>query len=81
MGGDFVVYVSVMRVVRVRIASDVNDRRPRNIYRRWAEDLLKGGQVHACQCPECRIRVEGLFGVAYGWQDPGTLMGSSRGKT
>ena len=49
MGGDFVVYyVSVARVVCVImiIARNINDRRPRNIYSRWSEEVLES-QFHA----------------------------------
>ena len=39
---DYVVYVSVMRM---RIASDIGDRRPRDLYRGWSQlgqELLHG---------------------------------------
>ena len=36
-------------IVRVGIASHVDNRRPRNIYCRWSEEIL--GQFHACECP------------------------------
>ena len=39
MGGEFV-YVPV---VRVGMPSKAGNRRSRNLYRRWSEELLEGG--------------------------------------
>ena len=48
VGGEIVVYVSVV-YIRVPL-SNVGNRRPRNLYRRWSEQLFEGGQFHAWSC-------------------------------
>ena len=56
MGGDFVVYVPI---VRVRVAlSNVDERGVRDRHKRWSQGFLAGGLVHGCGCPECEV--EGL---------------------
>ena len=48
MGGDLVQVIHRdVSVVGERMAGNVGNRRPRNIYRRWSEELLEGGQFHA----------------------------------
>jgi len=49
MAGDYVVYISV---VRVRVASNLSDRSSRNLHRRWSQELLDDGEFHGCECPE-----------------------------
>ena len=49
--------------MRVRIASNVGDRRPPNIYGRWFEELLEGGQSHVASVVgmQSKIRNEGAM--------------------
>jgi len=55
VGGDFIVYdVSVVRD-DVRIPSNVDERRARDLYGGWSQGFLAGGPLHGCECPERQV--------------------------
>ena len=55
IGGDPIQVVNVS-MVRVRIASNVVDRRARDVYNGWSEKFLAGGLFHGLYGRECLER-------------------------